>query len=195
MNTKNLFLIATILLLACSPAISQEGYNVKNFKMSVSGTSTLHDWESEATKASATADIGLAGAQLAEINSLNVTVAAKGIVSSKGRIMDNKTYDALKADKYPNITFRLDKATVNGSKVQATGQLAIAGKTQTVSLSATSKTDGAGNITFSGSKALKMTDYGMEPPTALMGTIKTGDEVTIKYELTLTPSGADAGTR
>ncbi|MCO6493339.1 MAG: YceI family protein [Phaeodactylibacter sp.] len=194
MNAKRLFLIALSITLACLPVLSQDGYATKAFKMSVSGTSSLHDWESEATKVSADASLDLSGAQLEGINSLKVTVAAKGIVSPKGKIMDNKTYDALKADKYPNITFRLDKATVNGSAVQATGKLTIAGKTQTVSLNATSRMDSAGNITFSGSKAIKMTDYGMDPPTALMGTIKTGDEVTIKYELTLKPSGENTGT-
>lgn len=194
MNTKNLLLIVFYIVLASLPVFSQNGYVVKNFEMAVAGTSTLHDWESEVTKVSADASLDISGAQLEGINSLKVTVAAKGIVSSKGRIMDNKTYEALKADKFPSITFRLDKATVNGSAVQATGKLTIAGKTQTVSLNATSKVDSAGNITFSGSKAIKMTDYGMDPPTALMGTVKTGDEVTIKYELTLKPSGENTGT-
>ncbi|MCB0564557.1 MAG: YceI family protein [Phaeodactylibacter sp.] len=194
MNTKNLFLATICILLTNLSAISQEGFTVKDFKMTVSGTSTLHDWESEATEVVATGNLELAGVQLTGIDKLKVTVPAKRIVSSKGRIMDNKTYDALKADKYPNITFVLNKASVKESKVQATGQLTIAGKSQTVSLSATSKVNSAGNITFSGSKAIKMTDYGMEPPTALMGTIKTGDDVTIKYELTLKPNGNISGT-
>ncbi|MCB9291188.1 MAG: YceI family protein [Lewinellaceae bacterium] len=194
MNTKNLFLIALCTMLAYLPANAQEAFQVKSFKMTVSGTSTLHDWESDVTKLEASGNLDFSNAQLTDIQSLKVTIPAKGIVSPKGRIMDNKTYDALKADKYPDITFRLDRATVNGQKIQAYGKLCIAGKYQTVSLDATSKTDKAGNITFSGSKTIKMTDFGMEPPTALMGTIKTGDEVTIQYELALSPTGEASGT-
>lgn len=194
MKIKNLFLVAISIMLASLPAISQDGFAVKDFKVTIAGTSTLHDWESEATKLEASGSLELTGSQLESINSLKVTIPAKGIVSPKGRVMDNKTYDALKADKNPNITFRLEKATVNGSKIQATGKLTIAGKTQTVNLNATSKTDSAGNITFSGSKPIKLADYDMEPPTALMGTIKTGEEVTVKYELTLKPSGESTGT-
>jgi hypothetical protein len=38
---------------------------------------------------------------------------------------------------------------------------------------------------ISGSKKLKMTEFDMVPPTALMGTIKTGDEVTVTFNLNL----------
>lgn len=195
MYFKNLFLVAICTVLAYLPAISQEGFKVKDFKMTIEGTSTLHDWASDVTKLEADGSLDLSGSQLTGISSLKVSIPAKGIVSPKGRIMDNKTYDALKADKYPNITFRLEKATVNGSKVQATGKLTIAGKTQTVALNATSKVDGAGNITFSGSKTIKLADYDMEPPTALMGTIKTGEEVTVKYELALIPGSQTSSSR
>jgi hypothetical protein len=37
------------------------------------------------------------------------------------------------------------------------------------------------NVTFTGKKTIKMTEFEVEPPTALLGTIKTGDEVTISF--------------
>ena len=195
MTIKNLFLILYSFSLIASTAVAQEAYTVKDFKMSVAGTSTLHDWESEITQVNASAALDLDGAQLAGISKLKVTIPAKGIVSTKGRIMDNKTYDALKSAQHPKITFTLTKATLSNSKVQATGQLTIAGTTKTVSLSADSKAGKAGAITFAGRYSLKMTDYNMAPPTAMMGTIKTGDEVTIKYQLTLAPDEVDSGTK
>lgn len=195
MKIKNLFLILYSFSLIVSTTTAQEAYTVKNFKMSVAGTSTLHDWESEVTQVDASASLELAGAQLAGISKLKVTIPAKGIVSTKGKIMDNKTYDALKADKHPKITFTLAKAAISSSKVQASGQLTIAGATKTVSLNAESKADSNGNITFTGSYPIKMTDYGMAPPTAMMGAIKTGDEVTVKFQLTLAPNGAGIGAR
>ena len=38
-------------------------------------------------------------------------------------------------------------------------------------------------IVFRGELTLKMSDYEISPPTALMGTIKTGDEVTIRFSI------------
>ena len=33
-----------------------------------------------------------------------------------------------------------------------------------------------------GEKSIKMTDFNVEPPTALFGSITTGDEITIKFK-------------
>jgi len=32
---------------------------------------------------------------------------------------------------------------------------------------------------------IKMTDYGIKPPTALFGRLKTGDDVKVNFELTI----------
>jgi hypothetical protein len=42
-----------------------------------------------------------------------------------------------------------------------------------------------GSISFAGSKKLKMTDYKIKPPTALLGSLTTGDEVEIVFQVTL----------
>ena len=54
-------------------------------------------------------------------------------IKSDNRIMDNKTHDALKEDKYPEISFSLkpDEAIIEaGKKSVIKGQLTIAGKTR-----------------------------------------------------------------
>ena len=169
---------------------AQTAYTVSNFEMTVEGTSTLHDWTSEVTEVKAEAKLRIAEQRLQGIDKLVVTVPAESIKSTKGRIMDNKTYDALKSKRNPNITFKMADAKVtptgaNTVRVEASGQLTIAGATRTVTLKANGTAAKDGNITFVGSKSLLMTDYNMETPTALMGTITTGDEVTICFKLTL----------
>ncbi|MCB0569580.1 MAG: YceI family protein [Phaeodactylibacter sp.] len=188
--------ILTISLLAISiRANAQETYVVKGFKMSVSGTSTLHEWESDITKVDAKGNLTVENSELKALNSLSVTIPAKSIVSTKGKIMDNKTHEALKADKHPNITFSLSSAQISGLNVTANGKLTIAGVTKNVKLNAKGKLDASGNITFSGSKDIVLTDYGMEPPTALMGSIKVGGQVNVKYELTLHATGVAGSTK
>jgi hypothetical protein len=39
------------------------------------------------------------------------------------------------------------------------------------------------SFTVTGVKKMKMTDYNVKPPTALLGTIKTGNDITISYNL------------
>jgi len=64
------------------------------------------------------------------------------------------------------------------------GNLRIAGKTQPATLKADWKSV-SGGIQISGSYALKMTDFGISPPTALLGVMKTGDGITLEYSFLL----------
>ncbi|MGI9158413.1 MAG: YceI family protein, partial [Saprospiraceae bacterium] len=175
---------------AATSVFGQGTYSIGSVTMAIKGTSNLHDWESSAKEVRGKADLTIEEGKLSAINSLNVEVPVKSIKSTKGSIMDSKTYDALKADDHPKITFKLERATPikqsgDGYSVTATGSLAIAGVTKKVDLSVKGKMDAGGNLLFSGSKKIKMTDYGIKPPTALMGTMTVGDEVDVVFSVTL----------
>ena len=115
----------------------------------------------------------------------------KSIKRTKGSIMDRKTYDALKADKFANISFKLSSATINRSgnsyDINAKGDLSIAGTTRRTDIYVKGTAEGD-NITVKGSKWLKMTDFGVNPPTALMGTLTTGNDVEIVFQITMKKS-------
>ncbi|TNE49242.1 MAG: YceI family protein [Bacteroidetes bacterium] len=183
--------LVLLFVLSAFFAFGQSSFRTASVKMTIKGSSNLHDWESDVTEVRASGTFVLNDAGLQSIDALDVTIPVKSIKSSKGSIMDGKTYKALNADKYPNITFKLSKATVTnkGDKndVNASGSLSIAGKSRTISLYVRGS-ESNGRLTFSGSEKLKMTDYGIEPPTALLGTMTVGDEVEIVFTLTLKPS-------
>ncbi len=40
-----------------------------------------------------------------------------------------------------------------------------------------------GTVKATGMVPIKMTDYGIKPPTAIFGRLKTGDEVKVNFEL------------
>jgi polyisoprenoid-binding protein YceI len=63
--------------------------------------------------------------------------------------------------------------------------LSIAGVAKEVKFKTKYDVDG-NQITFKGSYTFKMTDFNIDPPTAVMGTIKTGDEVTVRLEIVFT---------
>jgi len=64
--------------------------------------------------------------------------------------------------------------------VVATGNLTIAGSTNSIELPFNLNING-GKVLLEGKKALKMTDYNIDPPKALLGTITTGDEIEVHY--------------
>jgi len=152
-------------------------------KMTIHGTSNLHDWESEATEVIVQGKFQAESGALKSVDQLSVRVPVSKIKSEKGRTMDNKTYESLKSDKHPNITFNATKVTVIGSEVSATGTLQIAGQSKTVTVKGQWKVMGNNEIEITGSHALKMSDYGISAPTALLGTMKTGDGITLKFSV------------
>src|SRR5687768_11849359 len=76
---------------------------VKVNKMTVQGSSSLHDWESEITQAEWKGSFRIENLVLVEIKNAEVKIPVKSIKSTKGKIMDSKTYDAFNSEKYPFI--------------------------------------------------------------------------------------------
>lgn len=193
---KNVMLFLSTCVLIWVSALELNGqvaYTAKSTKMQIKGTSSLHEWESDATKVTADAKVKVAAGKLEDITSMTVTVGVKAIKSTKGKIMDDKTYEAFKADANPTIVFQLtdvESITASGSgfAVKAKGNLSMAGSKKPISMTVTATVASSGVITFKGSKKLNMTDYGMVPPKALAGSIKVGPEVEIEFELSMAPA-------
>jgi polyisoprenoid-binding protein YceI len=104
-------------------------------------------------------------------------------------MMDNKTYDAFNHEKNPNILFTLTGKTITqANKMNVSGKLTMAGITKEIELILNYKLLPGGDLQVSGSKKLNMTEYKMEPPTAMFGAIVVGEEVTVTFEIVLTQS-------
>ncbi len=184
-------ILLTGLLLFSYMLQAQTLYKGKQVKMSVIGSSTLHEWESEVTQVESNGTLTLDGSQLTAIKDVVVKMPVTGIKSTKGRVMDNKTYEAFNSDKNPTIQYKLTNARISGSgeyTVTANGNLSMAGATKPIELVAKAKVLANGDVQISGSQKLNMKDFNMTPPTAMMGTIKVGEEVTVKFDITLTPN-------
>lgn len=191
-NRKNPLMILVIVFLLPLAIFAQTAYSVKEYKITVQGSSTLHEWESDVTKAEANATITLQSNQLTDIKNVTVKIPVTSIKSTKGKMMDSKTYEAFNADKNPSIQYKLTSAkiTTNGAgyTLVANGTLTMAGTSKPIELTAKGKVLANGDVQITGSKKLNMKDFNMEPPTAMMGTIKVGEEVTVNFNLTLTNS-------
>ncbi len=107
------------------------------------------------------------------------------------RRMNSDMKKALKADSYPKITFSYKNAesvSSSGSddlnQFIVKGELTVAGVTREISFLSEGELLESGRMRASGSKKIFMTDYGIEPPTGLLGLIKADDELIVHFDLT-----------
>lgn len=177
-------LIVSFLLII--PTQAQDIYQVSQSESSVTikGTSSVHDWESTAEQFEGSAAFTTEDGVLIGIETLNFSVATESIKSGK-RIMDNKTKNALKAKKHPAIMFNFQSLEqVIGDSLTVNGSLTIAGVTKEIILTSAYQVGENGIISVSGIENINMEDYGIKPPSAMMGTLKTGKEVEIEFTIT-----------
>lgn len=180
----NILLTAAALLLFAHTGMAQGALQVKANKMSVQGSSTLHDWESEITKADLKGEILVSNSQLKEVKNLEVKIPVESIKSTKGKMMDSKTYDAFNSSKNPYIVYTLKDAKVNpDGTIDGNGTLTMAGVTKPMQVKAKYKVLSNGDVQLIVSRTFKMSEFKMDPPTAMMGSIKVGDEVTVNFDV------------
>ncbi|MCW5518506.1 YceI family protein [Aureitalea sp. L0-47] len=152
----------------------------------IEGTSSLHDWEMISNSCKGKLEYN-DGDNSINLEHINIKVGVTTLKSGK-RIMDKKCYNALKHENHPNIIYRFKEinsiSEIGNSKYKASlnGSLDIAGVVKPVNIDVDIELkDGIMNI--KGRKPMKMTDYDIEPPTALLGTLKTGNDITIVFNL------------
>jgi polyisoprenoid-binding protein YceI len=188
MKARQLLIVMVSILFFQVNNLSAQSFKIKSFKMTVKGTSTMHDWESNVEKADCKTSYTIDGNRLTDIKEAVIKIPVTSIKSTKGKMMDNKTYEAFNSEKYPSVIFTLSGKEINTSNATATlkGSLAMAGATKQIELPVKYKILANGELQIIGTKKIKMTEFKMEPPTAMMGTITVGDEVTIDFDITLT---------
>ncbi|MFV8225072.1 YceI family protein [Christiangramia aquimixticola] len=159
----------------------------EDISLTVDGTSNIHDWQLQAVNISGVIDVEFSDENFGKITRLEVTVPSEGLKSGK-KSMDKNIYKALHTTQYPEICFRLksvkkfEKVSANNYHILLEGFLKIAGTERLIQVPV-NLTQDKNNHNISGELALNMTDYKIEPPSALFGTIKTGDRVVVKFEL------------
>ena len=187
---KKIFALGLGLILFMGAFAQVKYTNRNNASLTVSGTSTLHDWDMKSAQGNCEATITLnAAGALTALNSLSFSTNTAELKSGKGA-MDKNAYKALKTDKNPTITYVAATSTVSlisGTDylVKTVGKLTIAGTTLDAEVSANCKVHPDKTVTVMGSKKLSMKEFGMVPPSFMMGTIKTGNDVTLKFDFTL----------
>jgi len=163
------------------------------------GDSTLHvfsatssavrlfaKWKGEIPKDSHTL---LASARRGDFEEFLALVPAASLKSGKAGL-DKNMHKALRAREHPFIRFRVTGLTLDAAPVfpefQLQGTLTIAGRDAGLSIPASLRAEGQ-NIYVEGSHELLMSDFGIAPPLAFLGAIKTRDRIKVLFKLNVAP--------
>ncbi|MBK9734005.1 MAG: YceI family protein [Saprospiraceae bacterium] len=194
MRQLSMHIILTLLFLSFvgfGSVTAQAKFTAKNtIHLTVSGTSTLHDWVMKTSEGTCLATLVLdADGSLKDFTSMSFSVPSKTLKSGKDG-MDKNAYKALKADKNPTISATLKSAEVTAKddktySIKAMVSLTIAGKTIDTQLEAEAKKSNDNSFAIKGDKKISMKEYGMDPPSFMLGAVKTGNDVVLHYDLVL----------
>lgn len=162
----------------------------------VDGDSTLHKWDLKTNAVTMTFQLAEGAPESlpeavkeSKIESVEVLVQVADLKSWEAGLAGNMR-KAMNAKKYPNIIYRMDhyratKGEAGGFATATTsGTLTITGVTKPVTFDVEFR-PGPKGASVKGSYTLKMSDYGIKPPTLMLGAIKTRDQITIRFDLLL----------
>jgi len=187
---KIIFSLAITSLIAMTGLLSQS-YDIAESppEMSITGTSTLHEWTVEASQINDyPSSITIDEDQLV-IDAFSFSVDIESMDGGRGPAMNNKIKKALLSHTHPVVSYsqveRISLNLISGEEVAFTtkGKLDIAGQSESVDVSCTALLSGD-TIKISGSRSLKMTDFDIAPPTAMFGQIKTNDDIVVHFTFT-----------
>ncbi len=164
-------------------------------RLYLTGDSTLHPYGSTSTLTQVTAVLSSVStstalmdvARQAPFQKFEVTVPVQGLKSGDSGL-DKNLYKAMKVTQYPEIYFVLDhyekQPEIPDSPLsfKASGRLTIAGVHKDIVLTGKAQPHN-GVLLVEGQYDLRMSDYGIKPPTLLLGAIRVADPVVIHFHL------------
>lgn len=155
--------------------------------ITIKGTSTMHDWTMAGAAILGAIDTDpdvwkAAGEKPARVT-VSIPVAS---IKSEHKKMDALMQEALKAKTNPEIRYEMTSAAVTKVEgdafvVRANGKLTIAGTTRDVTMNVTAQRAGDRQYILTGETPIRLPDYGIKPPTAMLGAIKTGADVKVAF--------------
>lgn len=176
---RTLFIIAAISAAAGTVTLEPDSTLV------VEGSSTVRDYRCAAGALESTIttrpDAGIAGL----VEAARVSIPVAQLECGNGKMNDHMR-KALLAKDHPNVVFELASYTLNGADATLVGELTIAGTTKTIEMPATIVDEGS-TLRVQASSRINMSEWGVKPPSLMLGTLKVRDAVTIAFDVSLKP--------
>jgi len=160
-------------------------------RVSLAGTSNIHAYTATSTAARLVrlqVATGVLGPNVWEaivkpgaLEAFEISIPAATLSSPKDGL-DKNMHKALKVTEHPDIVFRLTRIEGDApGALRGVGVLKIAGVERAVTIALKTQTTDF-TLTVTGEVSLLMTDFGIAPPKAMLGMLKTDPKVTITFE-------------
>jgi polyisoprenoid-binding protein YceI len=185
-----LFRAAIATLIAFAPLVARAQstpLTMNSATVSIAGTSNIHEFTATAkdvrmTRLAIASGVGPAAIldNPAAVEAFEIVVRAASLTSPKDGL-DKNMHKALKVTEYPDIVFRLKKLDGKGAALKAIGVLKIAAVEKEVTFDVKAVATAAA-LTITGEVSVLMPDYGIAPPKAMMGMLKTDPKIVVKFE-------------
>ena len=191
---RSLAVAATVCLSIPVAASRQAALALDSPRLMLAGNSNVHAWTASTTAVRVT-QVKLAPSvagpafwdeivKPGAVEAFEIAIPVAKLASDKDGL-DKNMHKALKAAQHPEITFRLVRLQPQGKALRATGMLKVAGVEREIAVDlSTARKDTS--LAVKGAIDILMTDYGIAPPKAMLGMLKTDPKVTITFELALT---------
>lgn len=141
--------------------------------------------------------VGFNAESSSETQKINFKKAALTVLTKsldcRHKIMNRDMYQMLKAEHYPTITLSISQVLIPIHSINArwklTGPIAteayltLAGIKRKIDLLVTISQPFSNIYRFTAKKSLLLTDFGLTPPTALMGMVKVKNEIILDIDL------------
>ena len=180
-------------ILTGAVTVAQTPLAINTARITIAGTSNVHDYTAETTQATVTRvqlEDATPGATFWEdaqkpgaLQAFDISIPAKTLKSNKDGL-DKNMYKALKTDTHPQITFSLKRMEGAPGALKAIGVLGVAGVEKEVVLPLKTTRKGE-NLSVTGELDILMTDYGIDPPKALMGMVRASPRIKITFDVLL----------
>ena len=169
---------------------------IDSARITISGTSNIHAYTASTTTVRVTRaqlTCELEGPEMwsnalkpGAVEAFEIAIPAATLTSPRDGL-DKNMHEALKVKDHPDIVFRLlrfEPGSGAPGTLRAIGVLQIAGVEREVSFDVTTQREGS-TLRVQGRLLLLMTDFGIKPPVAMLGMLKTDPKVAITFETVL----------
>ena len=174
-------------------ALAQSPLAINSARITIAGTSNVHDYTASTTDARVTRvqfASGAAGAAFWDevqkpggLEAFDISIDAASLKSTKEGI-DKNMHKALKVKEHAEIIFSLTRMEGAPGSLKAIGTLRIAGVEREVTLPLKTARKGA-NLAVTGELDVLMTDFGIAPPKAMLGMVKTDPKIKVTFDILL----------
>src|SRR5262245_20902259 len=188
------------LLLALAPAMTpatlrQETLDLQpESRVWINGTSSVRSFECKAgalevqiaTTTNDAVNATIAGEKA--VSTVEVKIPAERLECGNGT-MNEHMRKSLKVKDNPTIAFRMNSYEVEkageGAHLTLDGTLTLGGVERPITLAADVKAGDSETLRVAGKHELRMTEFGLKPPSLLLCALQVGERITVNFDLVL----------